>query len=97
MCCRFRIRAEGEDDAQVESLIAKGGVVCRDNSRDITAKSDRLSYDREDGWLVFSSDAMTTVVQEGNKMEAPVIKVNVESGTVIVDGQGRVEIRLKDL
>jgi lipopolysaccharide transport protein LptA len=97
-CAHLRLTySEDEDDAQVESMTATGGVYLKDGLRNIVANSDRLNYNRAEGWLIFSSDKLTTVVQDGNKMEAPSIRVNIESGTVLVDGKGRVEIRLKDL
>ena len=87
----------GGKSAEIETLEAKGNVLCNDKVRQIEAKSDSLVYEKSQGNPVFSSDERTEVKKEGSHMSAKSIRVNLESGEVLVDGSGRLEIDLQGL
>ena len=99
-CDQLRLTYSEKKDGKsvdIETLEARGHVVCNDKVRQIDAKSDRLDYEKTKGLLVFSSDDRTEVKKEGSHMSAKSIKVNLESGEVLVDGSGRLEIDLQGL
>ena len=83
--------------AEIESLEARGHVLCNDKIRGIEAKSDRLDYEKSKGHLVFSSDNRTEVTKDKSQMSAKTIRVNLDSGEILVDGAGRLEIDLQGL
>ena len=78
--------SEGEKgEAGVETMLAKGKVKIDDPVRQIKVSCDRVEYDKRDGWMVMSSSGLTQVTQVDNQMEAKVIKINVETGEVLVE------------
>lgn len=88
---------EVDGKTEVKSLKATGNVICEQASRSLKAWSDKLTYDRENNKLIFSSKKRTKVDQGENHLEAPTIKIDLETGEASAEGGGSIEINLDEM